>query len=823
MNPSYKFELSADGVIRTAKPNYKDDIAIQHALEQGQQFYRSRLSGQLVFQGEDFDFIVDKAFDTQFQIDIAISYDGGETWTGYWEGTFWKTDCEFNLDDRTASVTPQVSDIYVSVLNGIEKEFDLIKLVPEIAQIRADKRPLVQVYIPGQSVIGCFLSGMWWEQDCEVVNEGDRVEIGGVSYPALTHKYFFAKNKTLAYLQMSGGAVPQVPASVTHVETPGIVGVSKYFDFVDGDYRYARIPVGGGGSDRVAIYSVQTGMAMWLGTCDASANEVVLHPEGGQGASGDIRMVMNTLGVYARFLCDTPNIVGLSTNPLPADDIVPQNRNYHRAIGYNFPGCIYFGCGLTTTTPTEWGLYQPGVYYQRPEGFLLPEMYPVARNAWNEVSVWFAFSEIDTIVEESGRQPFMIRHAYPLWSVLSVLLKQISPDVSFEGTEDYSQFFYGDNPIFGGQEIYILPKSNLVNAGYDQPAQKAPIRLRDILDMLRDCYRCYWFIDSEDRFRVEHIEYFRRGGTYDGSPVIGIDLTAEIAKRNGKPWAFGQDKYTYEKPAMAGRYQFSWMDDVTQLFEGYPIEIISDYVEAGNIEQISVSNFTSDIDYILLNPSAVSSDGFMLLSAAKANILSMPIEVQTRQSDGYAKLLDYPQGYGSTAVTMVEVSDGYADYAFYDSSNNLVSLGRRFYAGQVERIIIEVPPAAAYVGVISSIPGATVTLTSVVPDVPAVIYLDLQDAEGSHVLQNAPASFAWLQRLYAYDMPGSEYEIHGERYTAFGVKKLMVQSVNFPVLVEPDLTHLIKTNLGNGVIDKMSVSLLSRFAKAELRHDTEQL
>ena len=164
MNPIYKFQLSAGADTRQAFPVYKDDLAIDYAPEQNQEFYRGKLSGKLTFQKDDYLFIRSKAFDTQFDVVISISYDGGQTWAVYWSGQFWKTDCKFNEDDKTAIVTPNVNDRYNAVLAGMDKEYNLIDLAPVIQPVKLDKRPMIQVYVPGQTVIGCFLSGMWWEQ-----------------------------------------------------------------------------------------------------------------------------------------------------------------------------------------------------------------------------------------------------------------------------------------------------------------------------------------------------------------------------------------------------------------------------------------------------------------------------------------------------------------------------------------------------------------------------------------------------------------------------------------------------------------------------------
>ena len=204
-----------------------------------------------------------------------------------------------------------------------------------------------------------------------------------------------------------------------------------------------------------------------------------------------------------------------------------------------------------------------------------------------------------------------------------------------------------------------------------------------------------------------------------------MDLTTEEVTRTGKKWAYARNQYEYDKPAMAARYQFGWMDNVTKLFAGYPINIISRYVNPENIEQIQVAQFTSDLDYILLNPNDVSKDGFVLLSAVQ-------------QAGEYV-----------------------LPYVNYNPDGN------------------------------------------------------------DHYLQNAYVAFCFLQRYYAYDMPAPDYEIDGEQYTAIGVKRLKTQSIRFPAFNDPDLLQLVKTYLGDGAIEKISVNLSSRNANATLKYDTE--
>ena len=87
MNPIYKFTLAANGgVEQQAFPVYRDDLAKDFELQTNQEFYRAKLSGKLTFVSEDYNFIVSQSFDTQFDVKIYISYDGGTTWAEYWHG-----------------------------------------------------------------------------------------------------------------------------------------------------------------------------------------------------------------------------------------------------------------------------------------------------------------------------------------------------------------------------------------------------------------------------------------------------------------------------------------------------------------------------------------------------------------------------------------------------------------------------------------------------------------------------------------------------------------------------------------------------------------
>lgn len=815
-------------------PTFGNGLSISFDKETGQEFFRRKLSGQLKFTGPDYAYIVAQAFDHEFKIQIQISYDRGQLWTPYWNGKFYKTDCDFNDDDKVVTVTPTLDDDYNAVIAGLEKEFDLISLAPEIVPVKMDKRPMLQYYGYGENVVGCYLSGMWWEQQCGTPeNEQALYDAGFVR----------VVNRITAAISQTASGSPQLP-SMMYFEMP--VVWTENWVMSGGGYSLSCASVGLG-QFVFRIYPTG-GNILWEGYANQSLPQpgytVHLTPAQGSTATGEVDILVEWFDIWARLVTDKETA---DTIPITADDIVPDMRNYHYAIrlGGGFENTVVLDVAFSET-PTEWGLYETGKYYAKPYSLVPQMLFPLCRSIWSRISLWVDGAVVPAALDETYRAEFTLRDAYPIASVISVLLGQIAPGITHEDSTDYSRFLYAENdPLTDvSHHLFITPKSNLINAGYDQPAQKAPIRLVDVLNMLRDIYRCYWYIDEEKRFRIEHIEFFRRGGSYSLLPSVGIDLTQEIVTRNGKPWAFDKNKYKFEKPEMAARYQFGWMDDVSKPFNGSPIDIVSGYVEPGKIEQITVNNYTSDVDYILLNPAAVSQDGFALICGLF--IQDTPViqefdlnsyDQQTGQlaangkwNDGTAKYIVVPV----TAGQRLKITGGStydAQLAWFVSNSApvpgedapLVPGTSRFTLIKDRTEYYIVPDGANYLYIYSgwgAMVGLYLPSFAAQVEYPSRFYVPYVNIDGA-ILQNGPLAFAYLQIYYNWDMPAKNYTIDGFPFQATGVKKLKTQSVSFPCYRDPETQKLVKTLMGNGMLEKLSLNLCSRFADATLRYDTE--
>lgn len=723
--------LDAPNVLQgqTVHPIYKDDLAKEYELESNQRFYRAKLSGKITFVRDDYDYINRQSFDNEFLYCIEKSDDGGRTWFQYFQGKFMKTDCTFTDYDKKVVVQPDANDDYNDVLAGLDKEYNLITLAPTIQRITINKRPLIQIYVPGDSVVSCFLGGTNWEQDANATTDQN----------ALIQTYHFALCNILKEIQVTANGTPSDIAGLyTGRMSRGSSGNTFSGNLISKNNNLYYIHITqqqiGGVPFGLALVQIRRRsddftLFIYVKTTKSPFDtlEFDLSPANGSSATGTMHANMKSYNMYARYLCDVERINDLDTYLLPANDIVNNNRNYRHAIGYAVS--VTFISNRFSDTPTEWGLADNGKYFEPPYSIYRQTFYPIARSTWRYASLWFGFYLMDWRLEEKARKEYTLRDAFSLASCISVLLNQIAPGITHKATSEYSQFLYGgNNPISGlNFQLFVSQKTNIINGEYQQPAQKAPTTLQQFTNMLRDCFKCYWFIDS-GKFKIEHVQYFRNGGTYSDKVVLSHDLTKELNLRNGKPWAFNTSEYSFDKVDLPERYQFKWMDDVTAAFEGLPIQVMSKYVTPGKVEDVNVSNFTSDIDMMLLNPSNMSSDGFALFAAVPPTSGSQWILPFTRQT-----------------VNGVE-----------------------------------------------------------------------------YILQNGYLAFINLQSTYwLYDLPARWVSINGSETDAYGIERKKKQTFSFPANDDPNPMQLIKTYVGNGQVDKLSVNLCSRNIKATLKYDTE--
>lgn len=846
----FKIHVGTQGATATEiHPIWKDDLAIEYTRESGMWFHRRKLSGSVDLIRADYDLVMDAnlAFGTVFYFDIETSADGGTSWQLYWRGRFTRTDCKVNIDDRIVTVKPEVVDNYTDILNGYDNEYDLIKLNPEIQRMILHKRPCLQIYYEGASVVNCIYGNLSFEQDASVPSTEEDVdaflrdrchfarvstfeEMNFVNIAAGYDTYFSSPFTGSVDVNVDGGTLTNVTDVyyIVYFAYNQVIPDSNYWKQYNGLDIYKR------GESGVKWHFEQERTV--FGT---ERNEYQGLPEEINFASnvegvGDMVAVRVAPAIYSRIVCNVENLGNTPTYPLYNDDIVTYNRNYTRAVGYLFTQSLLQQEDATSSTPTEWGRSDNGNYFTPPDSDY--RWQPIGRSSWVNTSIWFMPYPAYDQIEQLGMYSYTLNDAYPLHACIQALLSQFAMDITFDDTTDYSEFLYsagGDPLSHRNNRLYMTPKTNITAGEYQTPAMKGMVTLKQVFDMLRDTFKCYWFIEEKQIggvmrkcLRIEQVQWFLNGGQYSGSPAVGIDLTAMVNKRNGKSLDYATNTYEYEKEEMPERYEFGWMDDVTSIFKGNPINIISPYVDRGKKEEINVAVFDTDIDFMLLQPSAISNDGFALMTAVQANAVQPAVYYYRSGVEGdiipvasyvWGKVCEFKfsAGGGGTYLTQ-----------YYWYGDRKVLAGGRNVSGQqtvtftaengLTGISFETDGTETIV-----VESLTVRHDSSSLMVPIVT---VTSGARSYRLQNGYLSFFKLQEDYwYYDMPASTIEINGYTHAAISVSRNRKQTVNVPLGdTDPNPVQLVRTGIGDGEIRQMNIRLTSRMAKIQLRYDTEQ-
>lgn len=753
---------------RLQEPHYSK-LENKYKKETGQVFFRSSLKGSIKIFGTDCDYIKLQSLETKYLLMVTDSRG-----TVLALNSFVKTDCK--LDSVRHSIELKLSSIdrYSKLMDNYDNTYDLIKLSPAITPLILTKRLLYQFYIQGANSVTCYANGTYWEQDTnEAIDDAK----------ALKEKYYFAENLSLHEFHITEDMSPEYAGTYSHVpgtppttwvnQTRGdghikMIGISdlsyvasgsggttiRWFDsgeVVDGHAL-------GGLKDEwkfvLKIYDDRAygNLEVAFSQCvfvypDWNVNSDVSH----MGSRGEYKFSIRKSAttdaivfsldvidytIWSRVLADVDTAVEPSSGQtktlydLPKDDFVSERVNYRKCIG--LIGLRIQQSGYTVKHPTKYGRNDYGKYFTNNFVNSLTKTehmpVPISRNTWANTSIWAIIPDNWVSFESQFRTQFTLKDAFALSDVIKALLHKINPLIKFEATAEYSKFFYeGDTstPIipFDGARVgyipFITPKSNVLKGNYDQAAQKAEITFEQLMNMLRDCFRCYWYIDDSNRLRIEHISYFMKGLSYT-QPNIQLDLTKKFDKFNKKIVLYAQDATSYSKDDLNSRYEFNWMDDSTDVFDDMEIDVKSLYVQSDKTEEINSDIFSSDIDLMLYAPDKFSEDGFALMMANK-DTKKVPITSISSLRDD-----EYVYEYKATP-------------------------------------------------------------------------------------QNYLCSWLYLARYYMLDMPAYHIEYTrapiADAYRVTGIKQFEQQDIEFQTDTNIDLNRAIKTSIGIGIIDSLSVNI----------------
>lgn len=762
------------------EPHY-NKLENKYKKETGQVFFRSSLEGSIKIFGTDFDFINSQSLETKYLLLIADT-----NYKLVSLNSFTKTDCKLDTTRHLIELKLSSIDRYSKIMNKYDNTYDLIKLSPAITSLTLTKRLLYQFYIQGANSVSCYANGTYWEQDVnEVVDDAN----------ALKNKYYFAENFTKQEIIIEKEQSEYFAGTYirdenyngykwVHVTKSNLIfWLDPLSDSEKANYNTAAWPYGNilnaatgfhptdsTGESENSLYWIKFNDTNTFGsqnTPNLKSKSVYCTSyrdkkfdglfNSGSGADYSLKKELDSTDafnlrdclidytIWGRILADVDTAVEQSTGQtktlydLPKDDFVSERVNYRKCIG--LIGLQVKQTGYTVTHPTKYGRNDAGKYFTNNFVSIVTKTehmpVPISRSSWANTSLWAIIPDNWNAFENQFRSEYILKDAFSLAAVIKALLHKIDPLVKFEATAEYSEFLYGDDtstPIipFDGSRVgyvpYVVPKSNVLKGNYDQAAQKAEITFEQVMNMLRDCFRCYWYIDDSNKLRIEHISYFMKGLSYT-SPSIQLDLTKKYDKFNDKVILYAQEVTSYNKDDLSSRYEFSWMDDSTDIFDDMEIDINSTYVQSDKTEEINSEVFSTDIDLMLYAPDKFSEDGFALIMANK-NTGRVPIAAVSGLRDD-----EYIYTYSATP-------------------------------------------------------------------------------------QNYLCSWLYLARYYMLDMPAYHVEYtrapSADAYRVTGIKQFKQQNIEFQTCEKIDLNKAIRTSVGTGIIDSLSVNIDTKLISATL-------
>ena len=637
--------------LSTANPHY-DKLSKKYTKENDQVFFRASLDGKLNLFGNDFELIgKSKIYDSFLFFITKFNRLSGD-WPIYYKGKFNKTDCVLDYARNKCELKVSTYDSYEQVLNKYDNTYDIIKMGLDSFNVSYEIMPVIQVYLLGSKTITNFYDTTYQEYD---------VKEAQFDANKLNSKYHFSRVGIINELRIDSSF--GLPSEVKGLYAGTVIyvglgeasagkirlynsngkyyisdGFSHYFNNDPARTAYFYIGIYEVGTDKllartenVTAYPDTVGLGYHYIT-DGVVSQIGTQIGGlGTGTGSATFSSWASNQVYTRLVCNRDSIEtssgAMTTYDIPQDDFVSDNKNFKKCIGIA-SNILY--SSQVVSSKTKYGKNEAGLYFT--DNILGVQSgakaLPVNKSVWKNVSIWFVYSEATSSTLRRAASVKVNKDCTSIGRVIKMLLEKVCPTVRYEPTPEYSKFLEGDTNPLGIERFFICltQKTNILKGDYDEAAQKGEISLKNIFDMLRDCFRCYWYIE-DNKLKIEHISFFNNGLSYSKTNNYQLDFTKRVDAFNKKHIEYFQSEVEYDKSDLAARYEFSFMDKATEAFDGVTIDALkAPYVQEDKTNKISIENFSSDIRFMHMFPDRFSNDGFALLCPVESNgEFSVPI------------------------------------------------------------------------------------------------------------------------------------------------------------------------------------------------------
>lgn len=864
---------------RVCSPTYGDGLSISIDRAEGEWYYTRNLDGKLVFVNADYEWIMACDFDGTFTLNIKESHDNGATFHDYFTGTFSRASLEIDQDNRTATLNGLKEGVEDLIKNGKNEDYDLMKLIPNsyakevqgqvppaLAMVDYRSKSINQSNIYyGSSLISSgyktgkndfdirndvrsnsswLLGKVCVEAKVTMANHSSPCEgtyIGyGEYYTDMEQgpgQEIFVLNSYKAHLRkdtsLPFNQTPHLSISIIVSSTNDLYLSAMLFDGNDHNVENMLRSISGGNG--TAFYSPTS--FYLTGSSQIEKIEVVYHYIRATlltTTGGNSENVLDTGDYYKRMEAfnnqDDGLVISISNN-------TSDQPNGHRIV----PGTDDYG-----GTPQ---------YFAPPDN--TNDWIPLAEDNWNFASMWYKITPSVTngLDDPAKFGSFRWTRCWTIGCCIMHLLKHITNDkVVFSESTDYSQFLYGNpNPVEGHEPFQwlVTQKSNVMSPAATG-ASRCIVRLEWFLELLRNAFNCYYRFEKRNDgrydFRIEHVEYFRRGGAYNGDLADQLDLTrlkpVRNFLRNGQPakhYADQTNRYTFDLDGIVEKYTYSWQGDGgSDDFKGNPMYFRAGWIEKGSSEDHQVDNIFADLDWLMLNAgtdtaSSKNHDGLFIFGGYQPFTMS-----QWKENAAPMGRYLFNQFFYNIDIWATVPAGQQITVEYVNNTTGTVTL-ENTYTGTGSIQQIQMRPRIGGHNITYRVNFGTSwqqvvvhrvhALTGNVYNVPNV--RDLLRTENT--LQNGVLAWPWLQVEYLhYDIPAAKWTYRKDEYTdnqtivweETGTIK-MVKKQNLAVApvpnasTEEDIMGImgVKTGLGTGIIDNAKINLSSRNAEMTIIYD----
>lgn len=153
--------------------------------------------------------------------------------------------------------------------------------------------------------------------------------------------------------------------------------------------------------------------------------------------------------------------------------------------------------------------------------------------------------------------------------------------------------------------ITIAQKSDIISYNSSNPATKGVITFDKLEKIWLFMFNAYWFIDSQNRLRIEHISYFNRTVAYNAN--VSPHAIFNVAK----------NKYNYDKTKMPKFEKFSMAEMMFTDFIGTSIyydNLCVDQDSSSNTKERALDFITTDLYALFIDPASANKIGFVLMA-----------------------------------------------------------------------------------------------------------------------------------------------------------------------------------------------------------------